>query len=440
MSCLHRFRLPVPAALPLLLAALVPAPVWAIDPLRYQDYPHLEGLPVRQVLILGNNDTREIVFRREMTLTEGVPFTSAALWKDWENLVDLGIFANLEVDAVPSGDGVLVVVSVYERPGWIVAPVLDYDFGREEAIVGYRLRIRNIQGLDQSFLSNAKVGARDEIDFRWESPWLGSHRRSLSVGLSLQLPQTGEDELRTNRLSVATTKYLGDYRRLRRGITYFGRLDVLKRDGTSPAGPVSQLLPALGAGYFRDSRNVRIDPLRGSLVSFAAEYSTGWLTDEIRFLRGVSDIRKFLTLGDRFVLAGRAVSILTTGDVPEYRKVGVGGSGSIRGQPGGVLTGNDSARASVELRFGILPKRRFNLPLPLVPGRIKNFDLRVDGVLFADAGSAWDDTNAISDATIKKGLGVGLRIFLPVLEVARLELAFDPEGRPTLYFQEGNLI
>jgi len=440
MSFLIRHRPGLPVGLLPVLAVLLAGPAHAIDLLRYQEFPHLEGLPVRQVLILGNNHTREIVFRREMTLTEGVPFHGADLWKDWENLVDLGIFANIEVDAVPSGDGVLVVVSVYERPTWIIAPVLDYDFGREEAIGGYRLRVRNIHGLDQSFRSSAKLGARDEVDFRWETPWLGDERRSLSVGLSFELPQTREDELRTNRLSVATTKYLGDYRRLRRGITYFGRLDVVKRDGTSPSGPVSQLSPGVGAGYFRDSRNVRIDPVRGSLLSFSTEYTTGWLTDEIRFLRGVGDVRKFVTLGSRFVLAGRAVSVVTTGDVPDYRKVGVGGSGSIRGQPSSVLTGDDSAHASVELRFGLLSKRRFSLPLPLVPGRIKNVDLRIDGVLFADAGSAWDDTDALRDATLKKGFGVGLRLFIPVLEVARFELAFDPDGHPTLYFQEGNLI
>jgi hypothetical protein len=35
---------------------------------------------------------------------------------------------------------------------------------------------------------------------------------------------------------------------------------------------------------------------------------------------------------------------------------------------------------------------------------------------------------------------VGVRIFLPVLEIAGLELAFDESGSPTLYFREGNLI
>jgi outer membrane protein assembly factor BamA len=375
-----------------------------------------------------------------MTLTEGEPFLAALLWRDWENLVDLGIFANIEVDAVPSADGVLVVVSVYERPRWIVAPVLDYDIRSEEVTTGFRLRVRNLGGLNQSFRSDGRFGARHNVNVSWSTPWLGDDRRSLSIGLNVEPPNSRRTNLRSNRVSFATTRFLGDYRRLRRGITYFGRIEVLQRDGTAPGGAVQQLTPAVGAGYFRDSRNVRIDPMRGSLLSLSSEYATGWTTDEISYVRAAGDARKFLSVGSRLVLAGRGVAVLSAGKVPEYRRVGVGGSSSIRGQPGGVLVGNNLARASLEVRFPLIAQRRFSLPLPLVPNRIKNFDLRFDGVLFADVGSAWGGETDLEATELKEGFGVGLRIFLPVLEVARFEIAFDHKGEPTVYFQEGNLI
>ncbi|HMB70470.1 MAG TPA: BamA/TamA family outer membrane protein, partial [bacterium] len=298
------------------MALLAAAPALAARPmyrLRYQEYPELEGKPVRQVLILGNNSTQEVVFRREMTLMEGELFTAALLWRDWENLVDLGIFANIEVDAVPSADGVLVVVSVYERPRWIVAPVLDYDIRSEEVTTGFRLRVRNLGGLNQSFRSDGRFGARDRVSFNWSTPWLGDDRRSLAIGLNVEPPNAARQDLRSNRVSFATTRFLGDYRRLRRGITYFGRVEVLQRDGNAPGGAVQQLTPAVGAGYFRDSRNVRIDPIRGSFLSFSSEYATGWTTDEINFVRTFGDARKFLSVWNRFILAGRGVAVLTGG-------------------------------------------------------------------------------------------------------------------------------
>jgi outer membrane protein insertion porin family len=428
----------------LLVAPLAAGPAAAarpIDRLRYQEYPLLEGKPVRQILILGNNSTQEVVFRREMTLAEGEPFRAALLWRDWENLVDLGIFANIEVDAVPSADGVLVVVSVYERPRWIIAPVLDYEITTKEVTTGFRLRVRNLGGLNQSFNSDGRFGARNRLGVSWSTPWLGDDRRSLAFSLDVEPPESESIDLRSNRISFATTRFLGDYRILRRGVTYFGRMEVLQRDGTAPGGGVQQLSPSVGAGYFRDSRNVRVDPVRGSLLSLSSEYASGWTTDEISYVRSAGDARKFVSVGSRLVLAGRAIALLTAGRVPNYRLVGVGGSSSIRGQPGDVAIGTNLARASLEVRFPLVGQRRFALPLPLVPKRIKNFDLRFDGVLFADAGAAWGGPSTDFDQTeLKEGFGFGLRVFLPVFEVARIEIAFDEKGEPTFYFREGNFL
>jgi outer membrane protein assembly factor BamA len=436
MAPTSRFR--AAACVALVAFALAP-PAAGMDRLRYQSFPELEGKIVRQVLILGNNTTQEHVFRREMILAEGEIFRSDLLWRDWENLVDLGLFAQIEVDAVPSEDGVLVVVSVQERPRWLVSPVFDYNFGEREITYGYRLRVRNLGGLNQSFNSDGRLGGRDNVGFSWETPWLGTTRRTLSASLFLELPPENIYELRTSQLTLASTSYLGDYRRRRRGITNFVRMAIVERDPTHPEGALNQLIPSIGAAYFRDTRNVRIDPTRGSLLSATSEYSTSWTSGGISYLRGFTDSRAFVSFGERIVVAGRMASILTEGEVPIYRQVAVGGSGSIRGQPPTVLFGDNSARASMEFRFGLIGTRRFNLPIPFVPRRIKNFDLRFDGVLFADAGTAWGPS-PLSDAPVKEGFGIGLRIFLPVLEVAGLELAFDEHGSPTLYFREGNLI
>jgi outer membrane protein assembly factor BamA len=217
-------------------------------------------------------------------------------------------------------------------------------------------------------------------------------------------------------------------------------LDYLLRDGTSPLGPVRQLSPVLGAGFFRDERDLRVDPSRGTVASAFGELVSGWLTDDTRYFRSTLDGRGFLSLGRGFVVASRVSTVFTTGDVPEYRRVGVGGRQSIRGQPESVELGNSLALASMELRFPLLSRKRFNLPVPLVPKRISNVDLRVDGELFMDGGTAWDDNVGFRNARIRKGAGVGLRIFLPVFEIARFEFAFDESGNPTLSLTEGNLI
>jgi outer membrane protein assembly factor BamA len=411
-----------------------------LDRLRYQEFPELEGKRVSRVLLFGNNHTRDVVLLREMRTEEGAPFVGENLWRDWERLVDLGIFAEVEVEAVPSEDEVLVVVSVYERPRWFVAPIVDYDIDGGDLTVGYRLRFRNFDGLNRRIRSKGQIGEKDRLSFSWESPWLGRHRQPLSLDLRLELPRPDLDELRTSSVGVATTRFLGDYKKVRKGVGAFGRLDILDRDGTHPEGPVHQLSPVIGLSYFRDKRNVRVDPTRGTLFSTGTALVSGWTTDEISYWRSTIDGRAFLRVWKGTVLAGRATTVLSTGEIPDYRRLGIGGGGSVRGQPTDVETGNNLARASLEWRFPILGQRRYLLRIPFVPQRISNFDLRIDGEIFVDAGTAWDDSVGFRSARVRTGAGVGLRVFVPVVELARFELAFDPSGSPSLYLREGNII
>jgi outer membrane protein assembly factor BamA len=186
-----------------------------------------------------------------------------------------------------------------------------------------------------------------------------------------------------------------------------------------------------------------VDPDRGIFASTALEYASSWTSDDTEYVRGQIDLRGFKTLFPRLVVAGRGQTILTSGTVPSYRDLVVGGAGSIRGQPSEVLRGTSIARSSVELRFKLLKSRRFGFTVPLLPekvGQFTNFDLRIDGELFFDAGSAWTGAGGFDTAQAKYGAGFGFRFFLPVFELVRLELAFDEEGNATFYFREGNII
>jgi outer membrane protein assembly factor BamA len=429
--------------LPLLLGVALagtPARGAPLDRHRYQQFPELESRPVKQILILGNNHTDEIVFRREMRLTEGALFHSEDLWHDWERIVDLGLFAHVEVDAVPSGDGVLVVVSVFERPRWFATPIADYDLDTHDLTVGYRVRLRNMRGRNESLRTTGRGGDQDRFTLTWETPWVGDQRRAVRADLLVELPRQNPDDIRTNSVGVSSTSFLGDFKETRVGVTLFGRLDRLQREGSVPDEHLDQLSPAMGIGIYRDTRNLRIDPSRGTFALANGAYVTGWTSDEINYVRTNLDGRVFRAVHPGVVVAARVGSVLTTGTVPDYRQLGIGGSGSIRGQPSDVETGSNLGRASLELRFPLLDQQRFSLPVPFVPKRVSNVDVRVDGEVFADAGSAWDDIAGFRTTRVRTSYGLGLRVFLPVVELVRLELAFDESGTPTLLLTDGNLI
>jgi outer membrane protein assembly factor BamA len=341
---------------------------------------------------------------------------------------------------VPSGDGVLVVVSVAERPRWFVTPTVDYDIDTREVTYGYRFRLRNIGGLNREIQSRGRWGSTDSFSISWTQPWIGATKQSLTFDFSMDVPPDEPGALRQTRLGAATTRYLGDYKRLRRGITGFLAVEVLRRDGTDPGGKVDEIGPVAGLGFFRDTRDVGVDPSRGTLFNILGQSAWGLKTDELGYWRANGDFRFFFEVGGDVTIAGRGATVLTTGHVPDFRKVGVGGGGSIRGQRTDVAIGNNIGRASFELRFPIFPERRFAIPLPFVPKKVSNFDLRIDGELFVDSGAAWNSRAEIPDTRVYSGAGAGLRVFLPVFEVARVELAFDEDGNPTFYFLDGNVI
>jgi outer membrane protein assembly factor BamA len=223
-------------------------------------------------------------------------------------------------------------------------------------------------------------------------------------------------------------------------VSGFAAVEVLRRSGTEPAGGVDEIGPVAGIGFFRDTRDVGVDPSRGTLLDVTGQSAWGLKTDELGYWRASGDARFFREIARNVTIAGRGSTVLTTGHVPDYRKIGVGGGSSIRGQPTDVAIGNNIGRASFELRFPLFPERRFTISLPLLPKKVSNFDLRIDGELFVDSGAAWNSRAEIQDTRVYTGAGAGLRVFLPVFEVARVELAFDDEGRPTFYFRDGNII
>ena len=298
---------------------------WAFERHHYEKYPELEGKIVERVLFLGNNKTQESIFQREMRTVPGRPFKTTDLWHDWERLTDLGLFAEVEVDAVPSGEGVLVVVSVHERPSWFAAPVLDYDIGENRITAGFQARLLNVRGLNQQLRTRFVTGERHVSTLSWSNPWVRSSKQSLGMDFRVDLPGTSEDRLRIFSAGLATTKFVGDYKRVRQGITASTRMEHLERDNNALGGGIEQLSPTLGLSWSRDTRNVRIDPDRGSFFVAGSEYATGLYSSDLNYVRSTIDARGFVPLGGRFLLAGRSNTVFTSGNVPAYRLISIGG-------------------------------------------------------------------------------------------------------------------
>ena len=88
----------------------------------------------------------------------------------------------------------------------------------------------------------------------------------------------------------------------------------------------------------------------------------------------------------------------------------------MRGHSFGTRRGKNQFITTVEYRYTVVPTRSFRV-----------FGLNLYGGLalaaFTDVGSAWNDADGFSDGFIGGG-GIGLRVFIPYVNMIRLDLSF----------------
>ena len=118
-------------------------------------------------------------------------------------------------------------------------------------------------------------------------------------------------------------------------------------------------------------------PIKGRRLRLAADGAIG----EISYATLEADVRQYWHLGHTFALAGRMYGAMSHGSTPQTFYLG--GSQTLRGFDYGTLVGNSAMLASFEFRFPLVQHLALGWPLPLELGNVQ-------GVLFADAGTAWD--------------------------------------------------
>jgi outer membrane protein insertion porin family len=132
------------------------------------------------------------------------------------------------------------------------------------------------------------------------------------------------------------------------------------------------------------------------------------------------DVRRYQPVAPRQTIVATSLLTLQSGtlgrDIPTYARFAIGGANTIRGWNFDSRNGKHQFINSLEYRFTAVPTRTF---------RVLGFNLYggVAVAAFADAGTAWDESAGFSDNAIGGG-GIGLRLFVPFVNMIRLDLAF----------------
>lgn len=449
-----------------LFASIVPQEIPVKNDTLNINFNITEGNVVRikEIIIGGNTKTHEKVIRREFRLQPGDKFNSAKLERSVRDLMILNYFSNIvpDVKLIPDDSKhVNLKVDVEEKSTDMANMSAGYS-QRDGLIGSIGLTFNNFSlahplsgGDGQRLVIDWQFGRiYRSFSISFTEPWLFD--TPTLGGFSLFNTRTGGGYYPWTRRDRGATIRLG--RRFRWPDNYFRGDWIFRLAETEISDVDAELQSLYNSGktgqlsltqiISRDSRNNPEFPTNGSTHSLSMELSGGPLGGEQHFFKTIFLADWYIPLPFNLVLySSNKYGIIkklkdnTRILFGEYFYMGGSGLGFAEGLRGyddgqvGPLTSSGSpiggtamAKSTLELRFPIAPNPT------------------IFGLLFAEGGNVWQKTNEINPFDLKRSVGVGVRLFMPLVGIIGIDFGygfdyeksnFDRQGKWQVHFQFG---
>jgi len=351
-----------------------------------------------------------------MEIHEGDLFSETQLETSRRRIMALGYFERVDLSTEESGsDKINVNLEVTERPTGTFQVGAGFS-SIENFIATAQVQQANLFGTGQSLSLQAQVsGMRQLINIRYFEPYLFDSDFSMAVDLYDQLRAYND----FSQTSIGGSSTWG-YALVRPGtfatLTYTAQVDEVSTTsrstflGTSQATSVFRRLPlanlfndgftsSLRPALTYDTRDNRLFPKSGVYLKGSVELAAPYLGSENEFVRYNATGHFYYPIGAGFVLklntsAGYVTSPKSEG-VPIFARFFLGGIFDVRGfrlrtiGPRLPLAGSldpNAAPVSNGANIGgnLMYYQNLELEIPLIE------KVGVRGVIFTDAGNAWN--------------------------------------------------
>lgn len=395
-----------------------------------------EGI-VEDIVIVGNEKTKNYVITRELKLKKGKPFNKFLASRSMERLYNLGYFEDVNMKLLPGKTNehdVIIEIDVIEQKTGIVTVGAGYSDA--DGTVGIiELGDTNFRGTgDKVNLHWEFGGAGDGKNYTlsYTRPWINDNGDSLGASIFNRIYEYDDydangdkvaeydkrrkgwnltwghvsDEYRTNCFNFESSKEsyddhdgfetgeVMDKYLAKNNITDYHDSDwykaIMDNFGTTNSFTFTHVF---------DNRDNYFNASKGRRISFAAQWGGHGLGGDYDFYKFTAEGRFYKALGNGHILALRLMGGYIDGDVSYGNLFDLGGSDTLRGYEDDQFKGKKMYAATLEYRFPIAKK--------------------VQGVLFTDAGSTWGiDEGKIpwytDDDSLNWSVGVGIRLQTPI--------------------------
>lgn len=395
-----------------------------------------EGI-VEDIVIVGNEKTKNYVITRELKLKKGKPFNKFLASRSMERLYNLGYFEDVNMKLLPGKTNehdVIIEIDVIEQKTGIVTVGAGYSDA--DGTVGIiELGDTNFRGTgDKVNLHWEFGGAGDGKNYTlsYTRPWINDNGDSLGASIFNRIYEYDDydangdkvaeydkrrkgwnltwghvsDEYRTNYFNFESSKEsyddhdgfetgeVMDKYLAKNNITDYHDSDwykaIMDNFGTTNSFTFTHVF---------DNRDNYFNASKGRRISFAAQWGGHGLGGDYDFYKFTAEGRFYKALGNGHILALRLMGGYIDGDVSYGNLFDLGGSDTLHGYEDDQFKGKKMYAATLEYRFPIAKK--------------------VQGVLFTDAGSTWGiDEGKIpwytDDDSLNWSVGVGIRLQTPI--------------------------
>jgi outer membrane protein insertion porin family len=372
------------------------------------------------IMISGNNRTRDKVIRRELKVQEQELYSNKDLKRSIRNLYRLEYFEDIKVDTVKGSadDKMILKLDVTEKPTGTFSFGVGYSSEENVFVLG-SISKDNLFGRGQSIDFTGQIGSNTNLyTFTFTEPWL------FDIPLMAKFKAYNEekdyDAYIRNRIG---TGLLFGYRIFDYTNVYLGYdFDITDIDVEDPNDTPDSVLDLEGenitssanTSLVYDSRDRVFSASEGSKHSIFYEYAG--LGGDIGYHKYIAQSQKYFPLFKGLIgfVNGKFgyVEPNDTGKIlPDYEKFYLGGIDSLRGYGwhGVHLTEINSRGNEVEIGGDTMAQLNLELIFPVTP------TAGVNGVVFYDTGNVYDGNVDFGD--LKKTAGVGIRWLSPLAPI-----------------------
>ena len=421
-----------------------------------------EGQPshIRYVNIAGNKGTREKVIRREIAVHEGDRFRRSALVRTQGDLMRLGFFENVDIDFQPAeSTDVDLTLKVKEKSVGTASAGAAY--AGTTGITGFiDVGHNNVLGNGQSMAVHLERGANlSNYSLNFTEPWF--HDTPTLLGSSVFNTRRSLDLYDEQRIggSVRLGRPLRwpDYSRISVGyrlenVTIYSKSIALDSQDEAALSGTTLNVPTLTSSVNLDfQRNTTDNPFystHGTRLVWTNVFAGGPFGGSINYHEHRVDTRWYTHPVARRVVTMARARFGFVGEyadqhleIPTYTRFRLGGGSTLDPLRGyndyqvvpaeniydtfrydTLATGADSGKVITTRSRVRYPGGRWSTAFTLE----QQFAIvhPLHGVIFFDAGNTWNYIRQWQPLTLRKSVGIGFRLEIPLLGNVGFDYAY----------------